>query len=289
MKAAGVRVLAGTDAPNPGTSHGVSMHRELELLVQAGMTPLEALAAGTSLPADVFGLAGRGYIASGRRADLVLVEGDPTSDIKATRAIVGVWKRGIPVDLASYRALIEQRRGEDENRAAPAGSESGLVSDFEDGTTSTKFGAGWFDSTDSIRGGKSTVQYSVVSEGVHGAKGSLQVTGEVMPGFISWAGVMFFPGATPGTPANLSGKSGLSFWAKGDGREYSVRIFAGSFMAMPASVSFKAQPEWQEFTFSFAQFGKLDSHAILGVLFAATGAQAGQFRFQIDDVRFLTE
>jgi imidazolonepropionase-like amidohydrolase len=102
LQVAGVPVLAGTDAPNPGTAHGASLHRELELLVQAGLRPIEALAAATSLPAAVFGLADRGRIAPGQRADLLLVAGDPTRDITATRAIARVWKRGLPVDRDTF-------------------------------------------------------------------------------------------------------------------------------------------------------------------------------------------
>ena len=60
LKAAGVPILAGTDAINPGTAHGASIHRELELLVAAGLSPSEALAAATSVPAASFGLSGRG-------------------------------------------------------------------------------------------------------------------------------------------------------------------------------------------------------------------------------------
>ena len=108
LREVGARILAGTDAPMPGTVHGVSLHRELELLVDAGLTPLEALAAATSVPADAFGLQDRGRIAPGLRADLLLVEGDPGSDILATRHIHGVWKRGKPVDRAAYRARLVQ-------------------------------------------------------------------------------------------------------------------------------------------------------------------------------------
>jgi imidazolonepropionase-like amidohydrolase len=89
-----VPILAGTDAPNSGTWYGVSLHRELELLVQTGLTPVEALAAATSVPADVFGLKDRGRIAPGMRADLLLVEGDPTRDILDTHSIVRVYKLG---------------------------------------------------------------------------------------------------------------------------------------------------------------------------------------------------
>ena len=55
-------------------------------------------AAITSAPADTFGLVDRGRIAAGLRADLVLVDGDPTTDILATRAIRAVWKNGVPVE-----------------------------------------------------------------------------------------------------------------------------------------------------------------------------------------------
>lgn len=60
MLTAGVELLAGTDAPNPGTVHGASLHRELELLVDAGMSPAQALSAATAAPARRFGLTDRG-------------------------------------------------------------------------------------------------------------------------------------------------------------------------------------------------------------------------------------
>ncbi|MEU6955050.1 amidohydrolase family protein [Streptomyces sp. NPDC045714] len=92
---AGVPLLAGTDANPFAPSHGDGLHRELELLVQAGLSPLEALAAGTGVTARCFGLADRGRIAPGLRADLVLVDGDPTRDIVASRSVVDVWRRGV--------------------------------------------------------------------------------------------------------------------------------------------------------------------------------------------------
>lgn len=94
LNAGGVDILAGTDVPNPGTAFGVSVHQEMEHLTQGGLTPAQALRAATSLAAARFRLADRGRIAAGLRADLVLVEGDPLTDVQATRAIVGVWKSG---------------------------------------------------------------------------------------------------------------------------------------------------------------------------------------------------
>ncbi|HVG07189.1 MAG TPA: amidohydrolase family protein [Thermoanaerobaculia bacterium] len=91
---AGIPVLAGTDQP----THGISIHRDFELLVQAGLDPIDVLEGATAKAAAAFGLADRGRIAPGLRADLVLVAGDPTADIKATRAIQRVWKIGVEID-----------------------------------------------------------------------------------------------------------------------------------------------------------------------------------------------
>jgi len=94
---AGVRLLTGTDSPAPGTTYGASVHSELELLVRNGLTPIQALVAATSAPATAFRLSDRGRISPGKRADLLLVEGDPTKNILDTRRIVAVWKRGVLV------------------------------------------------------------------------------------------------------------------------------------------------------------------------------------------------
>ena len=105
---AGVPVLAGTDAnadagSPAAVSHGDSLHHELELLVDAGLTSLDALRAATVLPARYFGLADRGVVEPGCRADLVLLDGDPLRDIRATRSLRLIWCGGIerrPAELS---------------------------------------------------------------------------------------------------------------------------------------------------------------------------------------------
>lgn len=92
-----VPLLTGTDAAVPGTAYGASVHVEMASMVEYGMSPLEALIAATSAPAGAFRLNDRGSIAPGMRADLLLVEGDPTENITDTRNIVQVWKKGVPV------------------------------------------------------------------------------------------------------------------------------------------------------------------------------------------------
>jgi imidazolonepropionase-like amidohydrolase len=91
---AGAPLLAGTDAGSPGTAHGASLHDELALLVRSGLSTAAALAAATSAPAAAFGLADRGRIAPGLRADLVLVRGEPQRDVTRTRAVEVVWRGG---------------------------------------------------------------------------------------------------------------------------------------------------------------------------------------------------
>lgn len=72
---------------SPREGAGGSLHRELEILVELGMTPLEAIHAATGRAALVLGSEEIGVIAPGRLADLLVVEGDPTVDISATRRI----------------------------------------------------------------------------------------------------------------------------------------------------------------------------------------------------------
>ncbi|WP_336157602.1 amidohydrolase family protein [Amycolatopsis sp. VC5-11] len=99
LDAAGVDVLAGTDVSMPetffgGLAHGASLHHELQYLVDAGLTPERALRAATATTARRFRLSDRGRVAEGLRADLLLVDGDPTRDISDTLNIRAIWRRG---------------------------------------------------------------------------------------------------------------------------------------------------------------------------------------------------
>jgi len=92
---AGVSILAGTDTPNPSVIPGVSLHAELRNLREAGLSPQAALAAATSEAARFMGEAHEwGTVASGQRADLVLVAANPLEDTGHAPAITGVMVRG---------------------------------------------------------------------------------------------------------------------------------------------------------------------------------------------------
>lgn len=101
MHKAGVPLLAGTDAGSNGVVPGESLHQELEHLVSAGLTPMEALQAATSKPAQFLGLSKQlGTVRKGHLADLVLLDANPIEDIRNTRRIAAVISRGrvVPSD-----------------------------------------------------------------------------------------------------------------------------------------------------------------------------------------------
>jgi imidazolonepropionase-like amidohydrolase len=89
---AGVRVVAGTDQAIPGHS----LHREIELYVQAGFTPLEAIQAATSVPAQVMGLGKDvGTVEVNKRADLIVLDANPLDDIHNIRTVEFVVANGV--------------------------------------------------------------------------------------------------------------------------------------------------------------------------------------------------
>lgn len=282
LRAAGVPILAGTDAPNPGTAHGASMHHELELLVGAGLSPVEALAAATSVPAKHFGLGDRGRIAPGLRADLVLVDGDPTRDITATRNIAGVWKGGVAVDRDAFAAEIA--RAQEAVGKAPEGLEHGLISDFDDGSLAPRFGTEWMPTSDAMAGGQSSGTVDIVDGGAEGSARALRIRGTISDAVpYAWYGAMWSPGIQPMSPVDLSRFDGFSFRTRGDGGTYRAIIFAQSHGFQPLERNFESGSEWREVAFSWADFG-IDGSDIMGVVLVG-GPTPGPFSFLVDDFR----
>jgi imidazolonepropionase-like amidohydrolase len=102
-------MLAGTDAPMPRVYPGFSLHEELVVLVASGLSPAAALRAATLTPAVVLGIADTaGSIAVGNRADLVVLDGDPLSDIGNTRRIHAVVLDGRLLRRSALDALLAQ-------------------------------------------------------------------------------------------------------------------------------------------------------------------------------------
>lgn len=100
---AGVVLVAGTDAPYPGVAQGEGLHRELELLVEAGLSPLEAITSATRNAATLIGAEDWGTITPGSVADLLVVDGRPDRDIRRTRDIHMVMQGGRILDRDGLR------------------------------------------------------------------------------------------------------------------------------------------------------------------------------------------
>lgn len=108
FRAAGVRMLIGTDALNTAVVPGFSMHDELNDLVAAGLTPYEALRAATANAAEFLGTANRvGTVTTGKRADLLLVEADPLKDVKNANRRAGVMFRGQWMTESDLRKMLD--------------------------------------------------------------------------------------------------------------------------------------------------------------------------------------
>ena len=273
---AGIPILAGTDAGNPGTAHGASMHGELALLVKAGFSPVEALHAATALPARIFNLNDRGRIAVGMRADMMLVDGDPTKNISDTRKIQFIWKNG-------YR-LERLKAGEAASEKATIAA-TGIISDFEQEKISSRYGNGWHITTDQQMNGLSQASIKLVPNGVKNSKGALEVSGTIKAGFaFPWAGVFFGPGEKTMQPVNYSNAKELVFWVKGDGRSYSVMAMSNAGAGgIPPSQGFTTSKEWKEIRLPLAGFEGLELSSVSGFSFNATGPE-GEFGFTIDNV-----
>jgi hypothetical protein len=111
MHRGGVALLAGSDSLDRYVFPGFALHRELELLTEAGLTPLEALRAATSDGAKFLGRDGEfGVVANGARADLVLLDENPLANISNTAKISAVIRDGVYLDRAALDKLLRQAK-----------------------------------------------------------------------------------------------------------------------------------------------------------------------------------
>jgi beta-glucosidase len=170
---------------------------------------------------------------------------------------------------------------------APAGSESGMVSTFDDGKVAANYGQ-WIPAGDSMNGGKSAATLAAVEPGAAGTHGAMQITGEVIGGQsvpFAFAGAIYTPGSAPMQPVNLSSKQGISFWAKGDGKTYTLVVLTGArngSNGVPAMTKFVAGPEWKQYSFPFSTF-ETDGSDLAGLGFVLA-QQPGKFQFEVDQL-----
>jgi imidazolonepropionase-like amidohydrolase len=101
---AGARIALGSDTGIQDHPFGITDHREFELLVEAGMTPMQVLTAATSTAAGYLKLADQGVLAAGKRADFIVLDANPLDDITNTRRILAVYVNGRQIDRRPLQA-----------------------------------------------------------------------------------------------------------------------------------------------------------------------------------------
>jgi len=108
LNSAGVTIALGDDTGIENTFYGYGEHHELELMVAAGMTPMQAIVAATKTPAEVLHLDHLGTLARGKSADFIVLDANPLEDIRNTKKIAKVYQRGAEVDRAALRAAMNR-------------------------------------------------------------------------------------------------------------------------------------------------------------------------------------
>ena len=213
---AGVNIALGTDAGMYLTPHGESSLREMEQMVRAGLTPVQALMAGTSNSAKaVHQLDERGTIEVGKAADLILVDGKPWENISDIRKLEITWVGGDrmfgpgapPVVTAEYMT--------------PSEPVTSLIDDFESAEGRTANGGLVTGDPD---GGleRSWQVYEVVDEAGRG--GVLRLNAELARREEARAGVILPMNTGRVQPMDVSGFEGIKLDMRGDGGEYLIAL-----------------------------------------------------------------
>ncbi|RDE06988.1 amidohydrolase family protein [Sphingomonas aracearum] len=285
MHAAGVPIALGTDAGMPGTPHGSSSLHEMELLVRAGLTPAQALIAGTATSAKVMNLdADRGTIQPGKRADIVLIDGRPWENIADVRKIASVLIDGrlvvgpgappLPAGNAATRL--------------PSAPVAPLIDDFERADRRTALDTLRLEDTD---GGISR-SVEITQLVPRGTGHALQVAARLAIKQDATAGVSFPLTRGSVRPVTVRRYRALRFALKGTG-SYTVR-FIGDGGEWSAAV--QGTRDWTEQTVPFSALQPVSSarrrgapwtgEAIYEVEIGAARGPGETLAFELDDLRF---
>lgn len=285
---AGIPVVVGTDAGMTGTPHGVSTLRELELLVEAGLTPAQALIAGTARSASVFGLQDRGTIEIGKRADLLLVKGQPwqrISDIRNTEQVyvAGTQVQGKGAQIpAGNRAL-----------SLPAVALPALVDDFERADGRTALDTLRIDEADG--GNDRTVQVTAVVERESGGK-ALLTQAKLSTKARAYAAAILPLSRGSLAPADLRAYSGIRFDVRADTGE--LRLEARALGDRRFAAGIEADGKWRTIEIPFSALAGLPPYRgnaplpvwqgndVQQLAFSATGEPGSKIWFEIDNVSF---
>ncbi len=279
MHSFGISILAGTDAPNPGTAHGISMHGELELLNQAGLTPTQTIQSASLLPAQKFSLGNRGSLTVGAKADFLLLSADPRKDIKNTRKLIGIWKNGYQIEatISSDKAMLKL-------------PESGLISDFSEKSMRSFFETEFQPTSDQMMQGNSTAVVSLTDSlcSANQSDNALHVTGEIKAGFpYAWSGGFLPFSANMDQALDLSGVKSIDFDVAGSPGTYQLMVFSLNNM-QPVQLPFTITNDCQTVSFLTTEHPNIAWNLVTGLAWVADRSRLkpslASFAFKLDNV-----
>ncbi|WP_228064448.1 amidohydrolase family protein [Novilysobacter avium] len=286
---AGVPIALGTDAGMPGTPHGAATLRELELLVQAGLTPAEALRAGTATSAAAIGLHGdRGRVAKGQRADLLLVDGKPWENIQDIKKLSRVWLDGqLVVGPGVHLPASNARPYPKPEVAGP------LVDDFERADERTALDTLRTDDNDG--GNDRTWQLTRVvvrDPGGHALRTMARMSSKDR----AYAAVVLPLSRGSVKPVDLRGYRGVRFDIRGEDGSHALMLKGLEGGRWKTAIT--VQPQWQQVSVDFTQLKYAPYRVVEGedrpwrgddatdLQFIVEGDGAKMPWFELDNVRF---
>lgn len=275
-RSSGLAAGAGTDAGMPGTPHGESTLHELELMVNCGFTPLEAIAAATSVSARLLGTEDRGRIEPGRLADLVLVEGNPAERISDIRRVKRVWLGGREANRERLLAAIA--------RPGPSplplngGAAPELLDDFESENGRSRLDTLWLNRTDpGLDFTRMSYHRTARAAGDH----CLSVLAEMSDKDRPLAAMVLPLSKGAVLPVDLSAWQGVEFEARGDGAYQLLLRWRGGEAAAP----FEAGPQWKRIRVPLAAFPKADLKETISLEFVISRPATHKAFLELDNVR----
>jgi hypothetical protein len=284
LRKAGVTFGVGTDAGVTGTHHGWATLRELRLLVDGGLTPIETITAATSAAARAIKVDGeRGTIAPGKLADLLLVEGEPHKNIRDIEKIKRVFLGGREIDREKLAREIDAPG----MTPLPAIKARELIDDFESANGRSSIDTLWVNSTDSGVDASKVLFGRITRKGGDHALSVIARMSEKDRAF-GRVNVPLSRGAIE--PVDARGFRGVRFDARGDG---GYQLIVSAYDAPIFQATFNASPQWRTFRLDFSSLRQPQGQSVtwtgdkLRAISFEIARQAGAFAWlEIDNLRF---
>ncbi|QEE28409.1 amidohydrolase family protein [Terriglobus albidus] len=284
LYSAGIPVALGTDNGMPSTPHGWGSLREMELMVAAGLTPSQALQAGTRVSAEVLGVdKDRGTIAPGKLADLVLIDGRPDETIAEVEKTDAVWLAGKQVDRQKLLMMFRT----DDLVQFPVIVPDALIDDMEREDGRSNLATLKYPTTDAGADHSQLLLQQVVR--TEGGGHAWLATAKMGPSSRSYVRLNLPLTAGEIEIADVSKYKGIEFEAKGEGE---FRLLLNSFSVRDRhfpEAPFRVGPAWTKVQVPFTDFKVNPSGTVnlrvRGLMFQLEGAPGSREWLELDNVR----